>query len=196
MADELINVNDTNIATVVTTELVKNNAVGEKLAFHAQAAITFELVNTNLVALYKKDGENNTFLVIPTDKEPSGGMTIADMVKDINTFLQRFDSSATPINADDVTNAVKDVNDASNNGSQENPPVYESINVELRQAFLYLSTGKPVEYGFELDVDISGLFPPDISLFKVNKLSIGVWNTDREKILERMNIIEVDTYLK
>lgn len=196
MADELINVNDTNIATVVTTELVKNNAVGEKLAFHAQAAITFELVNTNLVALYKKDGENNTFLVIPTDKEPSGGMTIADMVKDINAFLQKFDSSAAPINADDVANAVKDVNDASNKGSQENPPVYESINVELRQAFLYLSTGKPVEYGFELDVDISGLFPPDMSVFKVNKLSIGVWNTDRKKILERMNIIEVDTYLK
>lgn len=196
MADELTNGNNTNIATVVTTEPVKSNAAGEKLTFHAQAAITFELVNTNLVALYKKDGENNTFLVIPTDKEPSGGMTIADMVKDINAFLQKFDSSAAPINADDVANAVKDVNDASNKGSLENPPVYESINVELRQAFLYLSTGKPVEYGFELDVDISGLFPPDISLFKVNKLSIGVWNTDRKKILERMNIIEVDTYLK
>lgn len=196
MADELTNGNNTNIATVVTTEPVKSNAAGEKLTFHAQAAITFELVNTNLVALYKKDGENNTFLVIPTDKEPSGGMTIADMVKDINDFLKKFDSSAAPINADDVANAVKDVNDASNKGSLENPPVYESINVELRQAFLYLSTGKPVEYGFELDVDISGLFPPDISLFKVNKLSIGVWNTDRKKILERMNIIEVDTYLK
>lgn len=196
MADELANGNNTNIATVTTTELAKSNAVGEKLTFHAQAAITFELVNTNLVALYKKDGANNTFLVIPTDKEPSGGMTIADMVKDINAFLQKFDSSAAPINADDVANAVKDVNDASNKGSQENPPAYESINVELRQAFLYLNTGKPVEYGFELDVDISGLFPPDMSLFKVNKLSIGVWNTDREKILERMNIIEVDTYLK
>lgn len=195
MSEELTNA---NVTAVATTEPVRLGAAGDQLTFHAQAAITFELVNTNLVALYKKDGANNTFLVIPTDKEPSGGMTIEKMISDINSFLQRFDPSTTPINADEVANAVKDVNEASNTQKtpQLDPPVYESINVELRQAFLYLSTGKPVEYGFELDVDISGLFPQDMSLFKVNKLSVGVWNTDREKILERMNIIEVDTYLQ
>lgn len=195
MADESTHVNDMEIVTAVIPKSDALTTPGNNLVFHAQAAITFKLVNTDLVALYKKDGENSTFLVIPTDKEPSGGMTIEQMIQDINNFLKKYDTSAPQIDAKEVENAVKDVNEASNQSPQPTPPPYESIQVELRQAFLYLSKGKPVEYGFEIDVDTSGLFPEDISLFKVSKLSLGIWNTDRKKILERMNITEVDAYL-
>ncbi|MDE6844566.1 MAG: hypothetical protein K2J99_02195 [Lachnospiraceae bacterium] len=200
MSEESTNANVTNITAVATNELAAPDVSADQSTFHAQAAITFELVNTNLVALYKKDGNNNTFLVIPTDKEPSGGMTIADMIDDINSFLKRFSSEFVEIDAGAVTDAVKEVKNASTRTStqppQQDSPDYQSIKVELRQAFLYLSTEKSVEYGFELDVDVRGLFPSEMSLFNVKKLSLSIWNTERKKILERMNIITVDTYLQ
>lgn len=179
--------------------------VGE---FNAQAAITFTLVGTNLVALYRKTGSNNTFLVIPTDKTPSGGMTIKKMVEDINSLLKGYDPNGVQLDSKDVAGAVQNVDEASQKKTQEpeNAEItapesrvanidYESITVELRQAFLYLNTGEPIEYAFELDVDTSQLFDPDITFFNVKKLSMGVWNTNRGSILERMGIIDFDTYL-
>lgn len=169
-----------------------------QLVFNAEAAVTFTLVGTNLIALYRKEGEKNTFLVTPTDNTPKGGMSIEDMIRDINRFLHDYDPEAVQLDAEEVANAVKDVNDAS---KKEGSPVeqanidYKKITVELRQAFLYLNTGSPIEYAFELDVDISGLFPEDVTFFNVKKLSIGVWNTNREQILGRMGIINFDTYL-
>lgn len=176
--------------------------------FNAQAAVTFTLVGTNLVALYRKAGTNNTFLVIPTDKTPSGGMTIKKMVEDINALLGGYDPEGVKLKAEDVAGAVQNVDEASRKqaAASENMEIaapesevsnidYESITVELRQAFLYLNTGEPIEYAFELDVDTSQLFDPNITFFNVKKLSIGVWNTNRESILERMNIIDFDTYL-
>ncbi len=193
MTEELANTNGTSSVGAPATSRVTNT-----LTTNTLAAITFELVNTNLVALYKKEGDKNTFLVIPTDTEPSGGMTIEDMINDINAFLQEKNPGAAQIKSDDVANAVKDVNNASckNGTSLEHEPDYMRIKVELRQAFLYLPAGGSIEYAFELDVNISELFPKNVSLFRVNKLSVGVWNTDRKKILDRMNLIDVDTYLK
>ena len=171
------------------------------LQFNAQAAVTFTLVGTNLVALYRKEGTNNTFLVIPTDKASNGGMSIKKMIDDINSFLKGYDPGAVQLDPAEVAQAVKDVDEASRKETtdQEILPAadfdYESITVELRQAFLYLKTGQPVEYAFELDVDTSSLFPKEMTFFNVKKLSMGVWNTDRETILARMGIIDFDTYL-
>lgn len=172
------------------------------LSLNAQGELTFKLVNTNLVALYRKDGDNNTFLIMPTDKEPSGGMTIKAMVDDVNKLLTGYDPDSPTLNAQDVANSVKDVNDASDaktpapqGDGQKKEINYLAINVKLRQAFLFLSTGQPVEYAFELDVDLSELFPADISIFNVRKLSVSVWNTDRRKILDRMDIIDFNERL-
>lgn len=167
------------------------------LQFNAQAAVTFTLVGANLVALYRKEGTKNTFLVTPTDKAPGGGMTIKAMIDDINLFLKGYDPGAAQLDPAKVAGAVKDVDEASRTESAptaENID-YESISVELSQAFLYLSTGEQVEYAFELNVDTSQLFPEGMTFFNVKKLSMGIWNTDRKSVLERMGIIDFDTYL-
>lgn len=177
---------------------------GNDLTFNAQAALTFTLINTNLVALFKKEGDTNTFLVTPTDEKPSGGMTIAEMIEDINKMLQNYDPAAQTLNADDVANAVKDANDASKKKSAADAATedsledidYKSIKVELRQAFLLLTTGKPIEYAFEIDVDISTLFPSGQTFFNVQKLSLGFWNTKKKSVLERMGIIDFNDYVK
>lgn len=177
---------------------------GNDLTFNAQAALTFTLINTNLVALYKKEGSTNTFLVTPADQAPSGGMTIAKMIDDINNMLHNYEPTAPALSADDVASAVKDVNDASKKkGAADELKEdslgdidFKNINVELKQAFLLLTTGKPIEYAFAIDVDISQLFPSGQTFFNVQKLSLGFWNTNRKSVLERMGIIDFNDYLK
>ncbi|MCC8109081.1 MAG: hypothetical protein LIQ30_08570 [Planctomycetes bacterium] len=174
------------------------SAPSEELVFNAQAALTFTLINTNLVALFKKEGSTNTFLVLPTDKTPSGGMSIKDMVADINKMMKGYDPKAAEIKDTDVVAAVKDAEEASKKSGTENKDSnvdYLALRVELRQAFLYLQTGKKVEYAFEIDVDASELFPKDVTFFNVRKLAVGFWNTNRKSILERMGFADFDAYL-
>lgn len=171
--------------------------------FKTQAAVTFTLMGANLVALYKKEGDDNIFLVMPAGKVSGKGMTIGEMIADINAFLKRYSQDAEPLNASNVVQALRDVQTA---GSRENIPEYEtdidyeSIQVDLKQAFLYLCKkdagyAAAIEYAFELAVDFRELFPNDAAFFNVDKLSLGLWNTDRKAILERMGIIDVNTYL-
>lgn len=171
--------------------------------FKTQAAVTFTLMGANLVALYKKEGDDNIFLVMPAGKVSGKGMTIGEMIADINAFLKRYSQDAEPLNASNVVQALRDVQTA---GSRENIPEYEtdidyeSIQVDLKQAFLYLCKkdagyAAAIEYAFELAVDFRELFPNDAAFFNVDKLSLGFWNTDRKAILERMGIIDVNTYL-
>lgn len=171
--------------------------------FKTQAAVTFTLMGANLVALYKKEGDDNIFLVMPAGKVSGKGMTIGEMIADINAFLKRYSQDAEPLNASNVVQALRDVQTA---GSRENIPEYEtdidyeSIQVDLKQAFLYLCKkdagyAAAIEYAFELAVDFRELFPNDAAFFNVDKLSLGFWNTDKKAILERMGIIDVNTYL-
>ena len=181
----------------------QEDGVMRTVQFKTQAAVTFKLVGTNLVALYKKEGDENIFLVMPAGEMSGKGMTIGEMITDINAFLKRYSEDAEPLNAPNLVQALRDVQMA---GSRENIPEYEmnidfeSIQVELKQAFLYLCKkdggyGAAIEYAFELAVDFRELFPNDAAFFNVDKLSLGLWNTDRKAILERMGIIDVNTYL-
>ena len=73
-------------------ELTKDSVAAEPSitangALSMQAGIGFTLVGTNLYALFQRKDGANTFLVMPTDHEPSGGMTIAEMVDEINNLL-------------------------------------------------------------------------------------------------------------
>lgn len=170
--------------------------------FKTQAAVAFTLAGANLVALYKREGDDNIFLVLPGGEVSGRGMTIGEMVTDINTLLKRYSQDAELISSLEVVQGLRDVQEA---GSRENVPEneyidYESIRVELKQAFLYLckkeaGSTAAIEYAFELSVDFRELFPNDASFFNLDKLSLGLWNTDRNAILERMGLIDVNTYL-
>ena len=119
----------------------QEDGVMRTVQFKTQAAVTFKLVGTNLVALYKKEGDENIFLVMPAGEVSGKGMTIGEMITDINAFLKRYSEDAEPLNASNLVQALRDVQMA---GSRENIPEYEmnidfeSIRVELKQAFLYL----------------------------------------------------------
>lgn len=175
-------------------------AANEDLPFNAQAILDFILVGTNLKMAFAKVGGQNTFVILPVDKKPSGGMTISKMVTEINNLIQGYDPSQPDVlDVEAVAGAVSDVSKAANTKPSQDtnaPNIdYKNINVALRQAFLLLSTGKPTEYALEIDVDLTDLFPKDQSFINVGKLSLSVWNTKRDSIISRMNIVDIQKLL-
>ena len=183
-------------------ELIKGTQITLPTAgqLNMQAVLGFTLVGTNLYALYQKAGTENTFLVMPAPGQSSYGMTIDDMVKEINSLFQNVTQSQDPgLDSTAIETSIGDVVSASEKKtpSQEGELKgfdWSSIKVFLEQAFLYLHTGTPAEYAFSIRIDTSQLFGSS-SFFNVSGLSLGIWNTDRKLVLERMALTDVGSAL-
>lgn len=166
-------------------------------SMNIQAGLSFKLIGTSLMAMFARVDGKNTFLVIPTDQGDNEGMSIKEIVGEINNLLKGFDPSASGLDAKALEDSIKDVGEAGSKQGAAKPAFDpESIKICLKQAFLLLSPGNPVEYAIQLNVDFSSIFPQGQSFFNVEKLSLAVWNTDRVKILSRMDITDIPTYLK
>ena len=162
-----------------------------------QAGLSFKLIGTGLMAMFARVDGKNTFLVIPTDKDSNEGMSIKDIAGEINNLLKGFDPNASGLDAKALEDSIKEVGEAGSKKDATKPAFDpESIKICLKQAFLLLSPEAPVEYAIQLNVDFSNIFPEGQSFFNVEKLSLSVWNTDRVKILSRMDIVDIPTYLK
>lgn len=182
-------------------EVSKNN-VGTAVGVGMQACLDFTLVGTNLFAMYQKKDGKNTFLVMPTETEKGKGMTIDEMVKEVNALISGVNPDAEGLDSKSIQDSVQDVVDASKNSKQleEGSPLsdipWKEIKVCLNQAFLYLNTGEKAEYALAISFDTSKLFPAGQSFFNVKGLTLGIWNTDRKTVLERMNLVSLDDCLK
>ncbi len=183
------------------TELSRGTVdVAANAALNLQAVLQFELVGTNLFAMYQKDDTGNTFLIMPNDDGKGDGMTIDQMISEINALISGVSSGDTGLDSDKVKKSVSDVVDASAKKSNDQNALeainWGDIKVYLNQAFFYLNTGKPAEYALSISIDTSALFPAGQSIFNVFGLTVGIWNTDKKKVLERMKLVKVDDCLK
>lgn len=174
--------------------------VGAAVGLNLQASLGFTLIGTDFYALFQKKGDKNTFLVMPTLGEPSKGMTIDEMVAEVNKLFKRATGQDAGLDSQSIKASITDVVNASEDTPQENALTvgdidWKNIRVYLDQAFLYLNTGEAAEYAFAIRIDTSQLFGGS-SFFNVSGLSLGIWNTDREKVLERMKLEDVDSALK
>lgn len=181
-----------NVTTITESEVSAENSP------NMQASLGFTLVGTNLFALFQKKDNVNTFLIRPTDNQPTEGMTIKQMVDEVNALIHGVNPESGGLDADSIQTSIADVAEASKTNPNDSLESinWEDIKVCLKQAFLYLSTGAQVEYALQITVDISKLFPAGQSFFNVSGLSLGIWNTSREKVLKRMDLISVDDCLK
>lgn len=165
-------------------------------SMNIQAGLSFKLIGTSLMAMFARVDGKNTFLVIPTEKNGTEGMSIKEIVSEINNLLKGVDPNVSGLDAKALEESIKDVGEAGRK-QEGTKPAFDpaSIKVCLKQAFLLLSPGNAVEYAIQLHVDCSSIFPEGQSFFNVEQLSLAVWNTDRVKILSRMEIVDIPTYL-
>lgn len=183
-------------------ELILQEGGANELTFNAQASLDFTLIGTKLKMAFSKIGDTNAFIVLPTEIA-SEAMSIEKMVNAINEFAKGYDPNMkSDLEAEKVGQAVIEVRDATDrkDAKEENGEAVKSldwrdIQVRLRQAFLLLMTGKKMEYALEIDVLLDGVLPKQ-TFVNVEKLSVMVWNTNRARILEKMDIIDVEKLLE
>ncbi|WP_431294322.1 hypothetical protein [Pedobacter sp. P26] len=48
-----------------------------------QLGVQFQLLKTNLVAVYEKNGNDSSFLLVPAKLDDVGSTTLSDMLKDL-----------------------------------------------------------------------------------------------------------------
>lgn len=185
------------MADVAETE-GPDGTVDAAVGLSLQASLGFTLIGTEFYALYQKDGDKNTFLVMPTKSDnPGSGMSIAKMVEEINKLIKGVTKKENTLDSTAIENSIEDVVNASQEGeTKEKAGIeWDSITIYLEQAFLYLETGVSPEYAFSIRIDTSLLFG-DNTFFNVSGLTLGFWNTNRKKVLERMSLQDVESALK
>lgn len=160
-------------------------------------SVDLNLLNTDISAVLerkkmKEDTTRTAILVLPTD-EPKGGMTLAELILEVNGVIKSFTGKEGDVSADQMKESLSNFNLVDLN----------SISVELRQIFLYydkLSHGETSETQLEYAINfvIKNKVDPvsDLKFFKFKSLSASIWNTTRPKIMERMTLGSIDELLK
>lgn len=164
------------------------------------AAINITLLNTDLAGVFERSHDETTkttktrVLVMPTD-EPRGGMSILQMITAVKQMIKKFTGQEATIDTESIKATLGQF------GAD-----LESVFIELRQVFfLYEKTGtaeqnppgeSSLEYAINIVVRSALELPEDLkNLFSFKNLSFAIWNTTRPRIIERMELGDIDSLL-
>lgn len=157
--------------------------------------VNFDLLKTNLAAVFEKDEKGSKILLAPTKIDSPTPVTLGEMIADFKSAFGMSDEDSKKIESS--LNAVK------KEGSSFNP---NAITFQLQAAFFYKDMpaapkkegeGKEptaetqdtdqgtTEYAFAISVDMSDALP-DLGFVKLNSLFIAVWNTEKEAVLRQI----------
>lgn len=161
----------------------------------ALIGVNFSLLNTKLHAAYEKKGNDGyAVLLIPSEQNADNSINIGQVVDDIGrlTGAGAGDTSV----AESLTKSLEAVKPEGEKGSGW----MDKIALKLQVAFLYIKKEKDkdavVEYAFKLDILTEGLVPDEIKkLVDVQNISISVWSTERQNVLDQMALITIGDYL-
>jgi len=175
------------------------NSVGNAPGINIQAFIDLTLLNCDLKGVYQyqvidaedeKDKETKTkVLVMPTSAKPQS-MTLDLLIKDINKIIQSF-GGGPEVSAESMKGTLESMGLGA----------IANIEVQIRQLFIYVDKSskpentKPCEYAFNF-VILNPVDPEEsLNIFNIKQLGLAVFNTDRKKIIERMQLENIDELL-
>ncbi len=163
---------------------------------NASVGIDFSLLGTNLHAAYEKKGADGyAVLLLPTEQNANSGVSIGQVIDDIKKLVSGVDENASTEGMEkDLESGVSSLSVGDDGGS-----ALDKLIVKLQMAYLYIrksGTESVLEYAFQLQVIAKDVIPKEItSLVDVNNVSISVWNTNRQKILDKMSLVTIDEYI-
>lgn len=173
-------------------------SVGAAVGKNIQAFIDLTLLNCNLRGVYqyqvkkvddKTDEKRTQILVMPTDAEPNV-MTLTELITEVNNLIKQF-GGGTPVTEDSMSQTLDSMGLTS----------IKDITVEIRQLFIYVDkssieqNSKPCEYAFNFVIRNDITPDKDLALFKIKKLGLAVYNTDNKKVIERMELADINSLL-
>lgn len=147
--------------------------------------INFTLLAADLSAAYLKLSNGYRILLKPTSPETNKGMTIGEMIEDVNKMITQI-SGGTKLTQKEVTDKLSVSSTAPKDDAE-----WQSIRFKLSMVYLNIqregTVTKVMDFAFKLDVDASNLFP-QVDIVKISKLCLAVWNTEDKAIMEQMNL--------
>ncbi|WP_322903740.1 hypothetical protein [Paenibacillus campi] len=161
---------------------------------HIQAFIDLRLLNCNLKGIYEyqtieEPAEKKTkILIMPTDEKPES-MLLTELIDEINNIISSF-SGGEQVSTDDMKETLNSMG----------LTVLNTLRVELRQLFLYVDKSsigekKHCEYAFNFVVLHEVAPDESLKVFEIQKLGLAIYNTDRKKVIERMELQDIDQLL-
>lgn len=151
--------------------------------------VNFNLLDTNLSAMFEKDDEGSKILLLPTKVDSPNPVKLGKMVEDFQKAFGMKDG-------EEIKSSLTAVA-AKKEGSTFNP---DAITFKLQSAFFYKNmpkqaaadaqnaatqTAGETEYAFAVSVDMADALP-DLGFAKLNSMFIAVWNTERETVLQQI----------
>ena len=158
--------------------------VTDQSVMQALLEADFMILGTKLVAEYYKNGEQNYFLLMPTDETDARSITVEEMLNDIKILVG---------DTLDTTELIKCMNSIGIS--------VDKIKVSLKMAYFYMisdgtdKNNNKTEYAFHLEIDTSEVLPASFKLFDINKIGFAIWNTERPKIISQMNLYKPEDLL-
>lgn len=168
---------------------------------NASVGIDFSLLGTNLHAAYEKKGADGyAVLLLPTEQNANNGVSILQVIEDIKKLVSGVDSSASTEGMQEDLLSGVDSLPIEGESEEAKKKGLNNLIVKLQMAYLYIRKiqGQPscLEYAFQLQVIAKDVIPKEITgLIDVDNVSISVWNTTRQKILDRMSLVTIDEYI-
>lgn len=143
--------------------------------------LDFKLLGTDLKAGYLKLDKGYKILLTQPETEKNEGISIAQFIADVEKLAGKQEG----LSADDIKNKIK--------SSSENSKInLDEIKIKLSSIYLKVvsdGTKTDCEYAFRLDILAEGLVPTAIkSIIDVKLLTIAIWNTANDKILQQLSI--------
>lgn len=156
------------------------------------AGANFTLLGGKFMAAFEKRENGYSILVTPTDAE-SKGMRINEIISEINALIS---GTGAALEAKDIEDKLKEVSEASADPKRPTKFDITSLLIRLRQVFLYYQStdAKKLEYAFSLEIDASDCFGTSLGIVGLDNVFFSIWNTKREKVLERMKIVDINSY--
>lgn len=170
-------------------------------SLNASVGIDFSLLGTSLHAAYEKKGEDGyAVLLLPTEQNPNNGVSIGNVIEDIKKLVEGvYKGTKTDEMDKDLLDGVSSLA-VSGESKEEKKTALDNLIVKLQMAYLYIrkvgEQDSQLEYAFQLQVIAKDVIPEGIQdLVDVDNVSISVWNTTRQKILDKMSLVTIDEYI-
>ena len=161
----------------------------------ALVGVDFALIGTKLQAVYEQKEDGYTILLIPSEQNADTGVSIGQVIADIKKLVSSSGSEASTEDMEkELTESLSGLSDGKDGFD------LDKIVVKLNMAYLYINKEKEenaeTEYAFQLQIVTEGLIPKAVAqLVDVNNVSLSLWNTTRQKVIEKMRLIKIDEYI-
>ena len=173
------------------SEILRNDG-NDDVKMNALLGATVKILGQELqIELIKKGDGGYTLLLIPTQV----GNEVIQKIGDLKNDLKKL-SGGKDVDTSELEKLMP--------AQQENG--FDDIGISLAMAFLYVDSNmdatskttqvSSMEYAFQIKVYLDNLLPEGLeNIIQVERAEVAVWNTERPKIKNAMNLITPEEYL-